>query len=208
VVDPAAGRVLDVVDVVDVGTDARVQGVDAGFDGVYAIDQAGGRVVRVDQTGVTADAEVGANPYEVAVGPDRLFVAGRDDGTVTALPPDLSVAEVYDVGGRPSDVALVGGVPWTLDRKRDRLSAVGPGFSPTSGSNVDSTENFVEDATGDQSASIPLPAPAFAGAPTGDGDTLAVTHYDDDRVSLVSTLDRETVWSVGTPSHPFDPLVL
>ncbi|MFB6090809.1 MAG: YncE family protein [Halobellus sp.] len=181
VVDPDAARVKRTI---DVGADARVQGVDAGFGAVYAVDQTGGRVVRADETDVTARADVGANPYEATLGPERVYVAGRDDGTVTSLAPDLSDPETHGVGGRPTAVSIVDGAPWVLDRERARMVAL------------------------DADASLSLPAPAFAADPVGDGDAVAVSHYDDDRVSLVSTADREVRWTAETPAQPFEPLVL
>lgn len=181
VVDPAAGQVRRTI---AVGRDARIQGVDAGLDAVYAVDQAGGQVVRVSETEVTARADVGANPYEATVGPERLFVAGRDDGTVTSLGPALDDRVRHDVGGQPTDVVVVDGTPWILDRAHARLRGLG------------------------SAEPIPLPAPAFAGCVATTGDAVVVTHYDDDRVSLVSVADRETVWTTETPDEPFEPLVL
>ncbi|SDY11028.1 NHL repeat-containing protein [Halobellus clavatus] len=181
VVDPNAGQVQRTM---ETDGDARIQGVDAGFGAVYAVDQAGARIVRVDDTGVTARASVGENPYEAVVVANRVLVAGRDDGTVTSLTPALSDPTVHEVGGRPTAIAAVDGTPWVLDRDRDRMLSL------------------------DTERSIPLPAPAFAAAPTGDGDTVVVAHYDDDLISLVSTADREVIWTSETPADPFEPLVL
>lgn len=181
VVDPEAGRLVRTI---DLGTDARVQGVDAGFDAVYAVDQADGRVFRLEPTGVTATAAVGRNPYEAVVGNERLFVAGRDDGSVTVLPPDLSRTESVDVGGRPTSILPAGERTWILDRERPTLRTI------------------------DGRREIPLPAPGFAGRLRADTGDVVVGHYDDDRVSLVSTSDSRTVWSVRTPERPFEPIVL
>ncbi|MFB6251437.1 MAG: hypothetical protein ABEI27_07090 [Halobellus sp.] len=181
IVDPAAGRVDRTI---AIDGDARIQGVDAGFGGVYAVDQAGARIARIDDTGVTASASVGSNPYEAILGTDRVLVAGRDGGTVTLLNPTLSETTVHEVGGRPTGVTTIDETHWVLNRDRARLLSL------------------------DARTSIPLPAPAFTADPTGDGDTVVVSHYDDNRASLVSTIDREVVWTVETPPDPFEPLVL
>lgn len=181
VVDPAAGRLVRTV---DLGAGARVQGVDAGFGAVYAVDQASGRIARLNATGVTATAQVGSNPYEVVLGDERLFVAGRDDGTVTVLTPGLSVLQSVDVGGRPTSVVPVGGTPWVLNREAAELRTL------------------------DGHHRIDIAAPGFTGASREDADAMVVVHYDDDRVSLVSTSESKTVWSVRTPKRPFDAFVL
>jgi DNA-binding beta-propeller fold protein YncE len=181
VVDPVARHLRRTI---DLGDGARIQGVDAGFDAVYAIDQAGGRIASVTESGVASVATVGSNPYEATIGEGRLFVPGRDDGTVTVLDPELSSQQRHEVGGRPWAVVILNGNPWVLDRERAVLLSL-------------------EDGT-----LADVPAPAFAGAVSPESDTLVVTHYDDDRVSLVAPAESETVWTVETPAEPFDPLVI
>lgn len=181
VVDPIAGHLRRTI---DLGDGARIQGVDAGFDAVYAIDQAGGRITSVTGSGVESVATVGANPYEATIGEGRLFVPGRDDGTVTVLDPDLSSQLSHEVGGRPWTVVMLNGDPWVLNRERAVLHAL------------------------DDGSLVDVPAPAFAGAANPASDSLVVTHYDDDRVSLVAPTESETVWTVETPAEPFDPSLI
>ncbi|WP_251328457.1 hypothetical protein [Haloplanus pelagicus] len=178
VVDPAAGRLRRTV---DLGTEARIQGVDAGAGAVYAVDQAGGRIARVTESGRSAVAPVGTNPYEATVATGRLFVPGRDDGTVTELDPRLSDRTRHDVGGRPWAVVAADGTPWVLDRERAVLHSLAD----------------------DQR--VDLPAPAFAGAAIPETGRLVVAHYDHDRVSLIDPDGSGTVWTVETPAEPFDP---
>jgi len=181
VVDPVARHLRRTI---DLGDGARIQGVDAGFDAVYAVDQAGSRIASVTGSGVASVATVGANPYEAAIGDDRLFVPGRDDGTVTVLDPDPSSQQRHEIGGRPWAVVMLNGDPWVLNRECAVLRAL------------------------DGGTLVDVPAPAFAGAANPESDTLVVTHYDDDRVSLVAPTESETVWTVETPAEPFDPLLV
>jgi len=181
VVDSAAGRALRTL---DLGDGPRIQGVDAEFGGVYAVDQAGGRIALLSESELIVSDMVGENPYEAAFGPENLYVAGRDDGTVTALSPDLSETTVHDVGGSPSSVVVADGTPWLLDREDARLRAVG------------------------SAETISIPYPAFLGYVTPAGSSVIVSHYDDDRVSLVDLEAGETVWTAETPSKPFEPLAL
>jgi DNA-binding beta-propeller fold protein YncE len=181
VVDPAAGRPLETI---DLGDGARIQGVDAGFGAVYAVDQAGGRVARVTEDGVSAVAAVGANPYEATIDARHLFVPGRDDGSVTELDPALSDRRTHDVGGRPLGIVPADGDPWVLNRERPLLRSL----------------------SGERT--FDLPAPAFAGAAIPGTDDLVITHYDDDRVSRISPKEAGTVWTVDTPAEPFEPLAI
>lgn len=184
VLDAATATVRETVDVgPETGARARVQGLAAADGGVYAVDQANDRVVRLGGDGVTA-AAVGANPYEPVVLDDRLFVAGRDDGTVTELTPDLSTSETYAVGGRPVDLVGAAGETWIVDRER-------PVVRSLSGASVD------------------LPAPGFAAVADPERSAVAyVSHYDDDAVSAVDLGERAVRWTAATPARPFEPLVV
>ena len=181
VVDPAAGRLRRTI---DLGDGARIQGVDSGFGAVYAVDQTGGRVAQVTESGLSAVATVGTNPYEATIGDGRLFVPGRDDGTVTELEPDLSGRQRHEIEGRPWGVVMLDGEPLVLDRDRAVLHSL------------------------DDDRLVDIPAPAFAGAVTREGTVLVLTHYDDDRVSLVAPTESETVWTVTSPAEPFEPLLI
>lgn len=185
VLDAATAGVRATVDVADAtGDGARVQGLAAADDGVYAVDQSNARVVRLGEDGVHASAAVGANPYEPVVDGDRVLVAGRDDGTVTELPGDLSSATTHDVGGQPVDVHAVDGTTWVFDRDRAAVTAL-------DGGNVD------------------LPYPGFAAVRDPERPARAyVSHYDDDAVSAVDLDDAAVRWTAATPSRPFEPLVV
>ena len=199
VVDAAARERLGAV---DVGADARVQGVAIGPDGArgYAVDQAGARVVAFDPSGVDASdgpegsegptdasadpvlgaAAVGADPYDLVVTADRVFVPGRGDGVVHEFDRDLGLAAVHEGFDRPVDLFRIGGERWVLDAGDDRLRSLG-------GSVVET------------------PAPGLVA--TRAGDRLVVSHYDDDRISLVDVAEG-TVWTAETPAYPFGSVVV
>ena len=200
VVDPAAATV-EVTH--DLGADARIQGVEAASEGVYAVDQRDARLFRVTESGVDGDVPVGANPYDAVVADDRVLVAGRDDGTVTALPRRAGFGadgnppecRVYDVGGRPNDLVLAGGNAWVLDRERARITP------------LESASGAVGSPTG--SRSVDVPSPTFAGGVSpADTDLSLVTHYDDAAVSAVDLAAERVVWTADTPAHPFEPAVV
>lgn len=193
VVDPAARERLGAV---DVGPDARVQGVGVGPDGDrgYAVDQAGARVVafdpdRVDETDeepvpdddpIISTAAVGADPYDLVVTADRVFVPGRGDGVVHEFDRDLALAAVHEGFDRPVDLFRIGG-EWRV------LDAAAAGLRSLSG------------------AVVETPAPGLVA--TRVGDRLVVSHYDDDRISLVDVADG-TVWTAETSAYPFGSVVV
>ena len=199
--------VVDVVDTagrervgaVDAGPDARVQGVALAPDGYrgYAVDQEGARVVSFapdelpadgDSEGsttgngaVSGEARVGADPYDLVVTADRVFVPGRGDGTVHEFSPDLTLEAVHDGFSRPVDLFEANGRWWVLDAGAPRLRSL-------DGEVVDTS------------------APGLAAAPVG-GGRFVVSHYDDDRISLVDVADG-TVWTADTPAYPFGSVVV
>mgnify|MGYP000300022951 CR=1 FL=1 len=190
VVDPAA---RERVGAVDVGADARVQGVAVGPEGDrgYAVDQAGARVVAfdpaaVDETGAASDgpvlgeAPVGADPYDLVVGDDRVFVPGREDGVVNEFDRDLGLAAVHEGFDRPVELFRIGGERWVLD-------AAAAGLRSLAGAVVDT------------------PAPGLAA--TRVGDRLVVSHYDDDRISLVD-VSEGPIWTAETGGYPFGSVVV
>lgn len=162
----------------------RVQGLAAADGGVYAVDQANCRILRLTETGVVDIASVGADPYEPVVDGDRLFVAGRGDGTVTELSRDLSTTTIHEVGGRPVDVVPTDGRVWVFDRERA----------------------VVQSLSGE---SVNLPYPGFLASvdPERPGKVY-VSHYDDDAVSAVDLGDQVVTWTHETLSKPFEPLVV
>ncbi|MFC7324450.1 YncE family protein [Halorubrum rutilum] len=194
VVDPVARERLGAV---GVGPDARVQGVAVGPDGDrgYAVDQAGARIVAFDTDGglvrrdgagaptdepVLGEAAVGADPYDLVVTADRVFVPGRDDGVVHEFDRDLGVVAVHEGFDRPVDLFRIGGEWWVLD-------AAAPGLRSLLG------------------AVVETPAPGLVA--TRVGDRLVVSHYDDDRVSLVD-VEAGPVWTAETGAYPFGSVVV
>ena len=199
VVDPAAATVEATH---DLAADARIQGVEAAAEGVYAVDQRHARLFRLTPEGVEGSVPVGANPYDAVLTDDRVLVAGRDDGTVTAVPrgrafgagvDDHGDRHVYDVGGRPNAVVLADGAAWVLDRERAQLQPLG---GSTAG-----------DPSGRRRIDLPHPTFAAAAAPT-DEAVLYVSHYDDAAVSAVDLDAGRVRWTAETPAHPFEPAVV
>lgn len=180
----AVRSTVDVAGTTGTGTRPRVQGLGAADGDVYAVDQTNARVVLLDEAGVHASAPVGANPYEPVIGSKRVFVAGRDDGTITVLSTDLSSATTHDVGGQPVDTLVVAGKAWVFDRDN-------PAVQSLSGDAVD------------------LPYPGFAAICDPQRPQRAyVAHYDDDAVSAVDLDVGNVAWTVSTPAKPFEPLVV
>lgn len=173
----------------DMDQPARVQGITAAENGVYAVDQANAGVVRLESEEVAATASVGANPYEAVVADDRVFVPGRDDGTVTELSSDLSASTTHDVGGRPVDLTVRDGRVWVIDRDRPVVRSL-------------------------EGETVELPHSGFAAADGADDsedlDTarVYVSHYDDDAVSAVDLAAGTVEWTAPTPERPFEPLVV
>ncbi|WP_123620974.1 YncE family protein [Halorubrum sp. CSM-61] len=196
--------VVDVVDTesrerigaIDAGPDARVQGVAVSPNGErgYAVDQRGARVVAFDPGGdagslsdgepIRREAAVGADPYDLVATADRVFVPGRGDGVVHEFDRDLEPIAVHEGFSRPVDVFEVAGERWVLDAAAARLRSL-------------------------DGAVVETAAPGLVATPVGGaGDgRLAVSHYDDDRVSLVD-VDSGTVWTAESPAYPFGSVVV
>ncbi|VTT86369.1 hypothetical protein DM2_2407 [Halorubrum sp. DM2] len=193
--------VVDVVDVaarervgaVDAGEDARVQGVALAPDGDrgYAVDQRGASVVAFDSAtaeGLTADgnlpvdatAAVGADPYDLVVTGNRVFVPGRAAGTVHEFDADLRLDAVHEGFDRPVDLFRVRDRWWVLDAGAAELRSL-------------------------SGATVATPAPGLAAASIN--DRLVVSHYDDNVVSLVD-VDDGVVWTAETPEYPFGSVVV
>ncbi|WP_418282833.1 YncE family protein [Halorubrum sp. DTA98] len=197
VVDVAA---RERVDAVDVGPDARVQGVALSPDGTrgYAIDQRGARAVAFDASvmGATSDtsdtssrrvadrlletAAVGADPYDLVVTADRVFVPGRADGTVHEFDEDLVLRDIHERFSRPVDLFRIDGAWWVLDADEAAIRSL--------------------DGEVVETAAPGLVARAVDGR-------LVVSHYDDDCVSLVD-VGEGTVWTTEVPSYPFGAVVV
>lgn len=185
VLDAETAAVRQTVDV-GAATDsrARVQGIAAAASSIYAVDQGNARVVRLDEDGVDAAASVGANPYEPLVADDCIYVAGRDDGTVTELSLDLSSRTTHDVGGQLSDVVPADGAVWVFDRETATARTL----------------------AGDE---IALPHPGFAAVSDPQRThRVYVSHYDADAVSALDLEEGTVGWTTETPARPFEPLVV
>ncbi|MBB6646694.1 hypothetical protein [Halobellus ruber] len=202
VVDPAAATVEATH---DLASDARIQGVEAAAEGVYAVDQRHARLFRLTPEAVEGSVPVGTNPYDAVLTDDRVLVAGRDDGTVTAVPraaavgdDDPSDRKVYEVGGRPNDVILADGAAWVLDRERSQVASLPEHPVAIDGDDAPATRRRVA-----------LPHPTFAAVPAPNDDAVVyVSHYDDAAVSAVDIGDGRVVWTAETPDHPFEPAVI
>ena len=186
-VDVVAPRDRAVLASVDVGSDARVQGIALASDGDrgYAVDQSGSRVVAFDphvdgDASPSAVAAVGSDPYDLVATGDRVLVPGREDGTVHEFDSQLGVNAVHDGFGRPVDLFRLDGSWWVLD-------ASDPAIRSLDGRAVDAGD------------------PGLSATPV-DG-RLLVSHYDDDRVSLVD-LETGPVWTQAVPARPFGAVVV
>jgi len=203
VVDPTTGTVEATH---DLGSDARIQGVEATDEGVYAVDQRNARLFRVTAGSVEGSVPVGANPYDAVVADARVLVAGRGDATVTAVSRRRAVGavgdgdpRVYDVGGRPSGVVVANGDAWVLDRERSHVAPLAdpPATDGRAGAGASPTRRRVE-----------LPHPTFAAETAPDDAVVYVSHYDDAAVSAVDLEAGRVVWTAETPAHPFEPAVV
>lgn len=174
-----------VVDSIDIGPDARVQGVTVGPDGDrgYAVDQRGTRVVAFEMTpdhSVQDTAAVGADPYDLVVTDRHVHVPGRDAGTVHVFDRELGSVTVHDGFNRPVDLLAADDSLWVLDAGRAGLVSL----------------------TG---RSVDTPAPGLAASSAG--DRLLLSHYDDSLVSLVSPTEG-VVWVSEMPARPFGAVLV
>ena len=205
VVDPAAATVETTH---DLAADARIQGVEAAPEGVYAVDQRNARLHRLTAGGVEGSVPVGENPYDAVVDDARVLVAGRDDGTVTAAsraagfggdsPAPSPDRRVYDVGGRPSGVVVADGTAWVLDRERPHVASLPAAPSGDDGVGPDASAT----------PRIDVPRPTFAAGVAPDDAVVYVSHYDDAAVSAVDLDAGRVAWTAATPARPFAPVVV
>ena len=69
-------------------------------------------VMKVDPAGHHRPIRVGNGPGEIAFGADRVWVANRQDGTVSTIDPQNSEVGTVRLGSRPTAVAVDQGVVW------------------------------------------------------------------------------------------------
>ena len=86
-----------------------------------------GLLTRLDpRTGrVIKEIDPNAGPTAVAVGPDAVWVADSDAGTVTRVDPTGSLTAI-PVGGSPSAIALDAGGVWVANRSDDNVVRIDP----------------------------------------------------------------------------------
>ena len=86
-----------------------------------------GLLTRLDpRTGrVVDEQDPNAGPTAVAVGPDAVWVADSDAGTVTRVDP-TGLTTAITVGGSPSAIALDAGGVWVANRSDDTVVHIDP----------------------------------------------------------------------------------
>ena len=93
---------------------------------VYAADETGGRVIKLNADGTVAaqtDLEGGAHCVKVRDG--KVYVTrGGLDGTLTVLSTDLKLEKEYVVGHTPTDVEFAGSVAYVTNRFSDTVTAI------------------------------------------------------------------------------------
>jgi YVTN family beta-propeller protein len=110
----ARGRVRDQVEL-----PFATAALDAGSGGVWLVDAAADRLVRVDPATmkITARIPVGRRPRAVAVGAGSVWVANGADGTVSRVDPRRNaVADTIPVGSAPVDLEVGFGAVWVVRR--------------------------------------------------------------------------------------------
>lgn len=173
---------LTTVSTVAVEGEPRLQDLGAG-DAVYAVDQGGARVVKLDADGVRAVAPVGANPYEVTLDADgAVYVPGRDDGTVHVYDAALEDGTVYEVGPGAADVEPLAGRRWVACSDLAALHAL-------------------------DGAAISLPYPGFR-LEAIDATRLLVAHRDDAAVSVVDVAASRIEATVAVDAYPLGMVIV
>jgi YVTN family beta-propeller protein len=110
----ASGRVRDQVEL-----PFAPAALDAGSGGVWVVDAAADRLVRVDPATmkITSRIPVGGGPRAVAVGAGSVWVANGADGTVSRVDPRRNaVAATIPVGSAPVDLEVGFGAVWVVRR--------------------------------------------------------------------------------------------
>lgn len=182
VVDTTTREMLDRV---DIGPNALVQGVDVHPESGlgFAVDQRGARVVAFElgsNPDPVDEAAVGADPPDIDIRSDRLFVPGRDHGTVHEFGLDLESLVVHDGFETPVEVVAHREYEWVIDREAARIRSL----------------------DGD---AVTTHAPAIGGIATDAG--ILLSHYDDAAVSLVDP-PNGIHWQSNALDHPFGAVIV
>jgi YVTN family beta-propeller protein len=122
------------------------------------------RLLRIDLGNgrVTASAEVGATPTNVAAGPEGVWVVNGDDQTISlADPATARIRKTFSIGRTPTAVALGAGAAWVGDGTPTPQGAIGSTFT-SAVSRIDLATQVVTRTVALPSSRPPLPAVAGA----------------------------------------------
>ena len=94
---------------------------------VYAADETGGRVIKLNADGtVAAQTELPGGAHCVKVHDGKVYVTrGGSDGTLAVLSTDLKLEKEYKVGHTPTDVEFIGTTAYVTNRFSDSVTMIG-----------------------------------------------------------------------------------
>src|SRR5439155_18962895 len=107
-------------------------GIVFAFQRVWVVSPSTGTVVSLDpRSGKVEDTvHVGVDPVAIAAGDDAIWVANRDNGTVTKIAPrsptQAYASDVVTVGRGPISIATVPGAVWVANGAAGTLSRIDP----------------------------------------------------------------------------------
>ena len=93
---------------------------------VYAADETGGRVIKLNPDGsIAAQIDLAGGAHCVKVHDGKVYVTrGGSDGTLTVLNTDLKFEKEYPVGHTPTDVEIDGNIAYVTNRFSDSVSVL------------------------------------------------------------------------------------
>ncbi len=93
---------------------------------VYAADETGGRVIKLNADGtIAAQITLDGGAHCVKMYDGKVYVTrGGSDGTLTVLSTDLKIEKEYPVGHTPTDVEFSGNVAYVVNRFSDTVTAI------------------------------------------------------------------------------------
>jgi DNA-binding SARP family transcriptional activator/DNA-binding beta-propeller fold protein YncE len=146
-------------------------------------------VLEPDGGKVAADPPIGGRPVSIAVGPDAVWVANADDGTVSRIDPrSRAVVKTIGLGADVNSVAVGFGSVWVAGGNDETLFRIDPRRN-----GVEATLRF---GTPDPL----LPNPIFFVA--AGREAIWITRSD--RVDRISPATNEITKTVPLPSRPTD----